>query len=459
MRYPIPVLSCVVSLFSVSSLALAQDVKPAMQTRADFRQIVQDGKSKVFPAVVYIKVVREDNQMGEKKSQEISGSGVIISPEGEVLTNWHVVDKAENVRCLLTDGRGVSAKVLGSDKDTDLALIKLDPMPDGPTPPYAAFGDSRVLKEGDFVMAMGAPWGLNRSVSIGIVSCTNRYLEGISEYSHWIQTDAAINPGNSGGPLVNTEGQIVGINARGTSGSAEGLGFAIPSETAQIMVNQLRATGHVDWAWFGLQLQPLHDFNKDIYFEGTEGVIVAETDPDSPARSAGIQSRDRILAINGTTLKGITEEDLSGIRRQIGLLPKGQEASFLLQRGEEKLTVKIAPREKGAVEGKEVAYKRWDLTVKEINQFDNPDLYFYRNKGVFVYATKYPGNASNAGLRNGDIIVKVETSEVNSIADIEKIHTETVDKLSSKPRIVFTVMRAGLTRQVVVDMQRDYSKE
>jgi serine protease Do len=225
------------------------------------------------------------------------------------------------------------------------------------------------------------------------------------------------------------------------------------------MVNQLRATGHVDWAWFGLQLQPLHDFNKDIYFEGTEGVIVAETDPDSPARSAGIQSRDRILAINGTTLKGITEEDLSGIRRQIGLLPKGQEASFLLQRGEEKLTVKIAPREKGAVEGKEVAYKRWDLTVKEINQFDNPDLYFYRNKGVFVYATKYPGNASNAGLRNGDIIVKVETSEVNSIADIEKIHTETVDKLSSKPRIVFTVMRAGLTRQVVVDMQRDYSKE
>jgi serine protease Do len=384
---------------------------------------------------------------------------VIISPEGEVLTNWHVVDKAESVRCLLTDGRAATAKVLGSDKDTDLALIKLEGLTDSPTPPYASFGDSRALKEGDFVMAMGAPWGLNRSVSIGIVSCTNRYLEGVSEYSHWIQTDAAINPGNSGGPLVNTEGQVVGINARGTSGFAEGLGFAIPSETAQIMVSQLRAKGHVDWAWFGLQLQPLRDFNKDIYFEGTEGVIVAETDPDSPARSAGILARDRILAINGTPITGLTEEDLADIRRQIGLLPKGQEASFLIKRGDSKMTVKIAPREKGAVEGKELACKRWDLTVKEINQFDNPDLFFYKNKGVFVYGTKYPGNASNAGLRNGDIIVKVESSEVESLADVEKIHKETVANLSGKPRIVFTVMRAGLTRQVVLDMQRDYSKE
>jgi S1-C subfamily serine protease len=450
---------CAFSILPIAGQVRADDVKPAMQTRADFRQIVQDGKSKVFPAVVYIKVVREDNQGGEKKSQEISGSGVIISPEAEVLTNWHVVDKAESVRCLLTDGRAATAKVLGSDKDTDLALIKLEGLADSPTPPYASFGDSRILKEGDFVMAMGAPWGLNRSVSIGIVSCTNRYLEGVSEYSHWLQTDAAINPGNSGGPLVNTEGQVIGINARGTSGSAEGLGFAIPSETAQIMVTQLRAKGHVDWSWFGLQLQPLRDFNKDIYFDGTEGVIVAETDPDSPARSAGIQARDRILSVNNTPLNGLTEEDLADLRRTIGLLPKGQEASFLVQRGDSKITVKIAPREKGSVEGKELAFKRWDLTVKEINQFDNPDLFFYKNKGVFVYGTKYPGNASNAGLRNGDIIVKIESTDIESLADVEKVQKETVANLSTKPRIVFTVMRAGLTRQVVLDMQRDYSKE
>jgi len=258
---------------------------------------------------------------------------------------------------------------------------------------------------------------------------------------------------------VNTDGQVVGINARGMSGFAEGMGFAIPSEIAQIMVEQFRSKGHVDWSWFGLQLQPLHDFNKDTYFEGTEGVIVAETDPDSPARSAGIQARDRILAVNGTPLSGMTEEDLSLIRRRIGLLPKGQEASFLIQRDAEKLTVKIAPREKGAVEGKELACKRWDLTVKEINQFDNPDLFFYKNKGVFVFATKYPGNASNASLRHGDIIIKVESTEVNSLADVEKVHKDTVENLANKPRIVLTVMRAGLTRQVVLDLQRDYSKE
>jgi serine protease Do len=452
----------VVSAFILAawSPARADDsIKPAMQARADFRQIVQDGKSKVFPAVVYIKVVREYNEQGEKKSQEISGSGVIISPEGEVLTNWHVVDKAENVRCLLTDGRAMTAKVLGSDKDVDLALIKLEGVHDGPTLPYASFGDSRVLKEGDFVMAMGAPWGLNRSVSIGIISCAKRYLEGISEYSHWLQTDAPINPGNSGGPLVNTDGQIIGINARGMNGGADGMGFAIPSETAQVMVEQMRTSGRVNWSWFGLQLQPLRDFNKDTYFDGAEGVIVAETDPDSPARAAGLQGRDRLLSVNGAPLNGVTEEDLAAIRRTLGLLPKGQEAAFLVQRGTDTVTIKIAPREKGAVEGKEVALKRWDLTVKEINQFDNQDLFFYRNKGVFVYATKYPGNAANAGLRNGDIIVKIEDKEITTMSDIEAIQKQTIEKLSSKPRIVFTVMRAGLTRQVVLDMQRDYSKE
>src|SRR5262249_49938605 len=151
-----------------------------------------------------------------------------------------------SVRCLLSDGRPMNAKVLGSDKDTDLALLQLD-APTGAGPlPSAAFGDSLALKEGDFVMAMGAPWGLNRSVAIGIISCSRRYLSDISEYSLWLQTDAAINPGNSGGPLVNTDGRIVGINARGMGGWAEGMGFAIPSETIGHLLPQLREHGHVD---------------------------------------------------------------------------------------------------------------------------------------------------------------------------------------------------------------------
>ncbi|MBX3388151.1 MAG: trypsin-like peptidase domain-containing protein [Phycisphaeraceae bacterium] len=449
---------------AVIAAALAtqsRGVEPARSpdSAIDFRETVQKGKSKVFPAVVYIRVVREDNDRGEKKAQQISGSGVIISSDGEVLTNWHVIDKAQDVRCLLTDGRALPATVIGSDKDTDLALIRLRQKPGDAALPFAQFGDSSKLHEGDFVMAMGAPWGLNRSVSIGIVSCVRRYLEGISEYSLWLQTDAAINPGNSGGPLVNTDGEVVGINARGTSGSAEGLGFAIPSDTVSVLIAQIRQFSKVNWTWFGLQLQPLRDFNKDTYFEGATGVMVAETDLDSPARSAGIRPRDRLLSVNGAELSGLTEEDLPAVRRKLGLLPKNTPATFVVQRGSEKLTVEITPREKGAVEGKELALKRWDMTIKEINQFDNPELYFHRNQGVFVHATKYPGNASGSGLSGNDIILKIDGKEVATLADVESLHAELVANVESKSRIVLTVLRGGLTRQVVLDFHRDFDRE
>jgi len=227
-------------------------------------------------------------------------------------------------------------------------------------------------------MAMGAPWGMNRSVSIGIISCTSRYLPENSEYSLWLQTDASINPGNSGGPLVNTEGEIIGLNTRGGGG----MGFAIPSQTMEILLPQLHHQGEVDWSWMGLQLQPLRDFNRDMYFAAENGVIVAETDPQSPARRAGLQPRDRIVRINGEPIDAVTEEDLPAVRRRLGFLTKGDPARFEVVRGNETLMYEITPREKGHVEGEELDCPRWDFTVKEINQFDNEDLYFYQKEGV-----------------------------------------------------------------------------
>ncbi len=426
--------------------------------RLDFRRVVQDAKEKVFPAVVFIRVVRESNEEGEKKSQQLSGSGVIISPKGEVLTNWHVIDKAQSIRCLLSDGRHIEAKALGSDKDTDLGLIQLQAEPGSAEFPCARIGDSSILQEGDFVMAMGAPYGLNRSVSIGIVSCTRRFLPEISEYSLWLQTDAAINPGNSGGPLVNTDGNIIGINARGM-GFAEGMGFAIPSQAINMLVPQIREHGKVDWSWTGLQLQPLKDFNRDMYFDETEGVIVAETDPESPARQAGVLAHDRIIRVNHETLTAQTEEDLPGVRRTLGLLEKNKPATFELMRGTQAITVSLTPREKGKVEGEELACKRWDITVKTINQFDNPDLYFHRQSGVFIYGVKSPGNGSNAGLRSKDILLKIDGKEVNTLADVEAIHKQTIENIEKNHRITFAVLRNGLMRQIVLDFARDYSKE
>jgi len=423
----------------------------------DFRQVVQSAKDKVFPAVVYIKVIRETHEAGKKISQEISGSGVIVSPEGEVLTNWHVVDKAVQVRCLLYDGRAMDAEVVGTDKDTDLAVVRLK-RPDTKPVPFAELGDSDVLKEGDFVMAMGAPWGLSRSVSIGIVSCTHRFLPESSEYSLWLQTDASISPGNSGGPLVNTDGQVVGINTLGALMGGD-MGFSVPSNTIRYILAQIREFGKVNWSWTGLQLQPLRDFDRNMYFEGTDGVIVAETDPESPARHAGLLPRDRILEVGGQPISAVTSENLPSLRRLLGLLPKGQPADIKFLRGEKVMTVQLTPREKGKVEGAELDCPRWDLTVKQINQFDNPELYFHRKEGVFIYGVKSSGNAGNAGLRPKDIILSIEGREVKTLDDVKKIHAEAIENVKKQHRIMFSVLRNGLLRQMVLDFSRDYEKE
>jgi len=423
----------------------------------DFREVVQGAKDKVFPAVVYIKVIRETHEAGKKISQEISGSGVIVSPEGEVLTNWHVVDKAVRVRCLLYDGRAMDAEVVGTDKDTDLAVVRLA-RPDAEPVPFAELGDSDVLKEGDFVMAMGAPWGMSRSVSIGIVSCTRRFLPESSEYSLWLQTDASISPGNSGGPLVNTEGQVVGINTLGSLMGGD-LGFSVPSNTVRHILAQISEFGKVNWSWTGLQLQPLRDFDRNMYFEGTDGVIVAETDPESPARHAGLLPRDRILEIAGQPVSAVTSEDLPPLRRQFGLLEKGKPVELKVLRGDTLLAAELTPREKGKVEGAELDCPRWDLTVKQINQFDNPELYFHRKEGVFIYGVKSPGNAGNAGLRPKDILLSIDGREVATLDDVKRIHAEAVANVAKQHRLMFSVLRNGLLRQMVLDFSRDYEKE
>lgn len=423
----------------------------------DFRSIVADAKDRVFPAVIYIKCIRESHESGKKQSQAVSGSGVIISETGEALTNWHVVDKAREVRCLLSDGRAFYAKIVGTDKDTDVAMIQLELKGDEKVP-FATLGDSSRLQEGDFVMAMGAPWGMNRSVTIGIVSCTKRYLPESSEYSRWIQTDASISPGNSGGPLIDTTGEVVGLNTRATMVGGD-LGFTVPVETIRILLPHLREHGVVKWSWSGLQLQALRDFDRNMYFDATEGVIVGGTDPDSPARRAGLKLKDRIVAINGESITAMTVEDLPDVRRRFGLVPKNEPMTLSVWRGDEALTIDVTPREKGKVEGEELDCPRWDLTVKAINQFDNPDLYFHRKEGVFIYGIKYPGNASNSGLSEKDIVLKIGKNKVASLDDVRRIHKELIGNVASKHKVAVTVLRNGLMRQCILDFSRDYEKE
>ena len=426
--------------------------------KLDFREVINDAKDKVFPAVVYIKVVKRSHEQGRRTSEEVSGSGVIISAAGEVLSNWHVVEKAVEVRCLLYDGRPLAAEVVGTDKDTDLALLRLKLPPDAKPLPYASLGDSKKLKEGDHVMAMGAPWGMARSVSIGIVSCTRRFLPEVSQYSLWLQTDASISPGNSGGPLVNTDGEVIGINTRAVFMGGD-MGFAVPSETIRNIVAKLRRGGRVDRSWTGLVLQPVKDFDKNIYFSGTRGVIVSGVEVDSPAEAAGLQAQDRILKLEGAALDALMHEDLPAVRRRLGMLSRDRPVRIDLLREGKPMAVRLVPREKGRVEGEELDCPRWDFTVKSINQFDTPELYFYRRQGVFVFGIKSPGNAVQSGLGQRDILLKVEGREVKTLADVSEIHRQTVARVKHRPRLVLTVLRNGLLRQVVLDIQRDYEKE
>ncbi len=187
--------------------------------------------------------------------------------------------------------------------------------------------------------------------------------------------------------------------------------------------------------------------------------MVADTDAGSPARLAGILARDRLLSVDGTPLNALMEEDLPDVRRALALLPRDKPATLELLRDGKRMTVQITPKEKGKVEGEEVDCPRWDFTVKTINQFDNPDLFSQREKGVFVFGIKSPGNAGSAGLEPQDIILKIDTTPVQTMDDLKKIHKAAVANVKDNHRVMLTVLRNGLMRQIVLDFARDYSEE
>jgi serine protease Do len=236
------------------------------------------------------------------------------------------------------------------------------------------------------------------------------------------------------------------------------MGFAIPAATIRLIVDQLRASGKVNWSWTGLQLQPLRDFNRNMYFDATEGVLVAETDPASPARKAGLEVRDRIVRVGDAPVTATTEEDLPGVRRLLGLLAKDEPVALEVVRGDRTLTIPLTPREKGKVEGDELDCPRWDFTVKTINQFENPDLYFQRKTGVFIYGVKRPGNALLSGLRPQDILLEIDGTPVRTLDDVRTLHEKALAEMGTRHRLLVVALRNGLRRLVVLDYKRDFER-
>ncbi len=432
--------------------------------RLDFEQIIATAKKRVFPALVFVKPIREEFGSGEKKRAEIFGSGVIISPDGLVVTNNHIAEKAIEINCVLYNKEQVKAEIVGLDKETDLALLQLKLPKDAAALPFGEFADSDKVTEGQFVMALGSPFGFKRSISLGIIMNADRYLgfESLHKYNTWIQTDAIINPGNSGGPLVNTEGKIVGINTLGIMG--RGLGFSIPSNVVKDIVRRLKQDGKVARAWTGLRLQALKDFSSNTFIEGDTGVLVAGVEDNSPAQLAGLQAGDILLTVGGIEYVGKYVEQLPKLYWQLADIPPEQEIDITYRRQDQIAQTKLSLALKGKFEGEDFDCRRWNMTVKEISKFANPDLYFHHQKGLFVRAVRYPGNAAKAGIRRNDIILKVgdtlgQMKQIDTLEDIKKIYQQIVSDERREKKVLIEILRKGLPQPVVLDYRKDYDEE
>jgi serine protease Do len=411
---------------------------------------------RVMPAVVHVKPVKEIYLAGERRKIPVTGSGVIISPEGYVITNSHVAAKARSVKCMLSSKEDVSAEVVGVDEFTDIAVLKLDLSQLGDEVPCAVIGDSDEIRVGDWVIAMGSPHGLSRTVSLGIVSAADRYLgdetTGISPYHTWIQTDAAINRGNSGGPLVNLEGEVVGINSRVLLG-ATGLGFAIPIKVADEIKNKLIQDGKVNRSWIGLDLQEMESLPGH---EQTRGVLIGGISERSPALEAGLAAGDIIVSYAGTPVSAKFKEELPAINKLIADTPVGETVEIVALRRAVPVTFSVTTAAKGAYEGEELECEQWGLTVKEVTESTARLAKLGRKMGVIVSGVRIGGPANNAELTVGAIIIGVDGTTVEDLASFRTLYEKITEQ--EKELVLLDAKRGAVTTFVLLKRTWDEEK-
>lgn len=348
------------------------------------------------------------------------GSGFIISSDGYIVTNNHVVGEADVVKVSLSDGRKFEAKIVGTDPQTEIALIKIDA--DGlPTLPL---GDSEKVRVGEWVLAIGSPFGLSHSVTSGIVSARGRGNVGIVDYADFIQTDAAINPGNSGGPLINMNGEVIGMNTAIVSraGGSDGVGFAIPVNMIKYIVDQLRDHGSISRGFLGISIQGLTpELAKWFGTDEQHGVLVADVAKDSPAEKAGLQRDDVILELNGKPV-----EELGAFRSHIATTPAGKDVELTLLRDGERInkTVEIGtlPGEQMAMNTKPGEKSRTELglAVEGLTDELAQRLGYEGESGVVVSQVEPGSTAAMAGVKPGALIKEVNKKPVNNPREFQE---------------------------------------
>jgi serine protease Do len=364
----------------------------------------------------------------ERIPQRSLGSGVIVDPTGIALTNAHVVeraaeDKAAAIEIVTLDGGKHRAKIIGLDKKTDLAVLKLD---DGKaTFKYARLGDSDRMQIGDWVLAVGSPFGLQATVTAGIISAKARQLEQ-GPFDDFLQTDAAINPGNSGGPLVNMQGEVIGINTAIVAGGT-GIGFAIPSNMARKIYTDLRDKGRVTRGWLGVSIQPLTpELARSFGSKDAKGVLINEVMADSPAARAGLKPGDILLEFEGRSMEGPGD-----LQRAVGLFSPERSAKVKILRDQTEKTVEIkvgqAPDERQAQQqqpprpGGGKARTMLGLDVRPVTPEIARQMNLRTTDGVIVVRVDDGTPAAEAGVQRGDVVKQLNGQNVKTMADFERL--------------------------------------
>jgi serine protease Do len=400
---------------------------------------------------------RRYGQGGERTVQGM-GSGLVVDKKGHVLTNNHVVDGAEKIKVILHDDSEYQAEVVGTDPKTDLAVISLKDCP-AEKLVAATFGDSDRLEAGDWVLAVGAPFGLTQSVSAGIVSATGRTGVGVIRnayrYENFIQTDAAINRGNSGGPLVNYRAEVVGINtaiATGT-GNYEGVGFAIPSNMAKHVMSDLITMGRVVRGYLGVEIREVVDEDvAELKLPGREGVFVRSVSPDTPASKGGIEANDVIVGINGKPtqsmeqLRSVIAETAPGAKVRLQVLRKGE--SRMLD-----LVIAEQPEEVSAVAGLSAKDEQIGVTLQTLTEelasrmeLGGKTGIYKGEKGVIVTEVAPGSPAAKAGVRPNDLIKEIGNRAVTTVAE----YTQVRARQSLQKGILLLVKTGEVARLVLV---------